>query len=74
MNTYRVDKTDEHRVPCGMNSIRYIGDSMKLALKTYAATQPGTDKWNQPQPHTFVILSKWNGTDYAIIQSKEAKQ
>jgi hypothetical protein len=74
MNTYRVDKTDERRVPCGMNSIRYIGDSLSKALKSYATTQPGTDEWNQPQPHTFVMLSKWNGTDYAIIQSKEVKQ
>jgi hypothetical protein len=74
MNTYRVDKTDERRVPCGMNSIRYIGDSLKRARVAYNATQPGTDEWNQPKPHTFVILSKWNGTDYAIIETKELKQ
>lgn len=70
MNNYRVDKTDEYRVPCGMNSIRYIGDSETKARKVYAQTQPGADEWNRPQPQTFVILSKWNGADYTIIQSK----
>ena len=74
MNNYRVDKTDERRVPCGMNSIRYIGDSETKARKVYAQTPAGTDEWNRPQPQTFVILSKWNGTDYAIIDTKEVKK
>lgn len=72
-NKYRVDRNDSYdNVPCGMNSILYIGDSLPQAVKAYNAVNPGIDAWNVPNPAYGVTLSKWNDVknDYSVIMKK----
>lgn len=72
MNTYRVDRTNILIVPCGMNSICYIGDSWEEARKVYNYLDPGKDAWNQPNSTYGLTLSVWNPDrgDYVIKCSK----
>lgn len=70
MTTYRVDRVMDRRVPCGMNSIVYVGRSEREARRAFAKTQPGRDAWNQPNGAYGVILSVWNGKDYVIKDAK----
>jgi len=72
MNDYRVDRADRLTVPCGMNSILYIGDDVAYAREVFSQAQPGLDVWNQPNPDYGVLMSKWNETlqDYVILRRK----
>jgi len=60
MNTYRVDRADSLYTPCGMCSIVVITDSRREALQVFNRTEPGKDKWNQPNPAYGVLLSEWS--------------
>ncbi len=68
MNTYRVDRAISPVTPCGMNSIRYIGDSFKHAKQMFDFLQPGLDAWNQPNAAYGLILSVWSPerNDYIV--------
>lgn len=72
---YRVDRAEGRRVPCGMNSIRYIGNSLREAEKVFAATEPGKDMWDKDNASYGVILSRWSGMaltgEYKVIRVKE---
>jgi len=70
MNTYRVDRVNSRRVPCGMNSIRCLGHNAKVAHKFFDQLEPGLDSWNQPNLAYGVIFSVWNGEDYVIKREK----
>lgn len=70
MSTYRVDRVNSRRVPCGMNSLRYLGDNAKEAHKVFDQLEPGLDSWNQPNLAYGVIFSVWNGEDYVIKWEK----
>ena len=50
-NKYRVDVTETLKVPCGMNTVKYIGNSRNQAIKVYERTEPG---------HKNVLLSYWS--------------
>lgn len=72
---YRVDVSDSPVVvPCGMNSIRYLGDNWSEARTVFAATQVGRDAWNQENILYGVTLSVWSGQhltgDYVVKVSK----
>jgi hypothetical protein len=72
-NKYRVDRNDStETVPCGMNSLIYLGDSLSQATKAYMAANTGLDAWNKPNPSYGVTLSKWNDVknDYSVIMKK----
>lgn len=69
MNAYRVDRMRRGLVPCGMNSIRYLGDSLREADRTYDLLVPGFDAWDQPDASYGVVLSRWDGNDYVPIRS-----
>lgn len=71
-NNFRVDRVDTLRVPCGMNSIAYIGSSFTEAKKIYSELDVGLDAWNQPDSAYGVILSVWDWGDreYVIKCSK----
>lgn len=60
MNNYRVDRAMSTTVPCGMNSILYIGDSWAAARDAFHQASPGYDAWNQPNGAYGVILSAWH--------------
>lgn len=72
MNTYRVDRNDQKRTPCGMNSILYIGDSRIEAQNAFARAETRLNSWGCPNPAYGVILSKWDSSarDYVVIDSK----
>lgn len=67
-NSYRVDRANSRRVPCGMNSILYIGDNWEKARKVYAAAEIGRDSWNNENITYGVILSVWDSSknDYIV--------
>lgn len=73
MNAYRVDRANSRRVPCGMNSLRYLGDNAKDAHKVFDQLESGFDSWNQPNLTYGVIFSVWNGEDYVIKREKGPK-
>ena len=74
MSQYRVDRVDSRTVPCGMNSILYLGDSYQQALRVFSKAETGLDAWNQPNPAYGVVLSSWRGQrltgDYVIQKEK----
>ena len=70
MSQYRVDRVDSRTVPCGMNSILYLGDNWNAAMRVFSKAETGLDAWNQPNSRYGVILSVWNGQrltgDYVV--------
>lgn len=70
MNKYRVDRNDSKSVPCGMNSIVYIGDNKRKARLTFVESNIGIDTWGQSNPDHGLTLSEHNGTDYTIVDTR----
>ena len=70
MNKYRVDRNNKRHVPCGMNSIIYLGDNLSEAKRRFQQTLTGFDWWSKVDNNYGVILSEWNGTDYKILDCK----
>lgn len=66
----RVDLVDSRRVPCGMNSIVYLGNDINKAVKSYNETPTGVDQWHKPNKGWGVILSIWGGSEYIIKREK----
>lgn len=63
MNHYRVDlATKSLSPPCGMNSIRYIGNDYSTAVFVYLCTAVGKNAWDEPDPAYGVMLSIWDST------------
>jgi hypothetical protein len=69
---YRVDRANFEFVPCGMNSIQYLGSSFKKAIKVFNSIPSGYNVWNKPDSTYGLILSIWNEDtqDYVIKISK----
>lgn len=69
---FRVDRVDELRVPCGMNSIVYVGPSEIAARTEFAKAKVGLDTWGKPNDTYGVILSRWSVAegDYVILDQK----
>ena len=69
---FRVDVAKKRVVPCGMTSIRYMGDNFKEAKSVFHAIQPGIDAWDRPDDNYGVILSEWNCliSDYVVSLDK----
>ena len=70
MNRYRVDRNNRNTVPCGMNSIQYIGDNLAEANRRFNLTLTGFDCWGKVNNTYGVILSEWRDGDYRIIETK----
>ena len=70
MNKYRVDRNNSSTVPCGMNSILYIGDNLVEARRQFELALTGFDWWGKVDGSYGVILSQWTGSDYKIIATK----
>ena len=72
MNTIRVDTNTAKRAPCGMNSIRYIGDNMSAARRAFDNATIGINAWGKADPSYGIVLSKWSEKeqDYIVIDSK----
>ncbi len=66
----RVDVVNQPVVPCGMNSIKYLGGNEREAAKDFEATETGRDAWNQPNASYGVVLSVWDGSRYVIKRRK----
>lgn len=58
-NEWRVDRT-EGECPCGMNSIRYLGESEREARRVYSDLVIGFDAWDQPNKTWGVGLFRWS--------------
>lgn len=73
---YRVDRNaSSTTTPLGMNSLLYLGDSHRAALKAYNAAEPGTDPWGRPNDTYGVTLAEWRGPgkydgDYVVTHAK----
>lgn len=71
---YRVDRMhkDETRVPCGMNSLRFLGDREHKALECFADENTGIDTWGKSNGQYGLVLSEWNNDtrDYNILRRK----
>jgi hypothetical protein len=77
MSTYRVDRNpSQTSTPCGMNSLLYLGDSHRQALRAFNAASPGINDWGQPNPDYGVTLAVWRGQshtgDYIVTHSKRS--
>ena len=71
-NQYRVDVVNNRSVPCGMNSIRYIGNNWPKAKAYFYRTDMCRDAWGKPNASYGVILSVWSDEkrDYIIKMEK----
>ena len=70
---YRVDASQSPEiVPCGMNSLKYLGNDWRAACNIFDATRTGLDAWSRPNETYGVILSVWSETkrDYVVKKSK----
>ena len=72
MNNYRVDRNDSLIVPCGMNSILYIGDNRNKAISIFKRALIGLDTWCGENHGYGVLFSKWDDkkNDYIVLESK----
>ena len=72
MNTFRVDTNNAKAAPCGMNAIRYIGDSASAARRAFDNATIGIDAWGKPDASYGIVLTKWSQkeNDYLVIDSK----
>jgi len=57
--TYRVDRVDTLKCPCGMASILYLGDSKREATQVLLDAELKLDKWNKPNDKYGVVLFEW---------------
>ena len=64
---YRVDVTPTRSVPCGMNSIKYLGDDWHDARAVFAETKARVDSWGKPNAAYGVILSVWDDSKQQYI-------
>lgn len=71
-NEWRVDRT-EGECPCGMNSIRYLGESEREARRVYSELIIGFDAWDQPSDAYGVGLFRWspNLCEYVRVAFKD---
>ena len=68
----RVDRVNQRQVPCGMNSLRYLGGDFKEAKRIFDELNVGLDAWNQPNCTYGVILSVWNpATNEYVIKCEK---
>lgn len=77
MSDYRVDRVDSKHVPCGMNSILYIGNNFNKAIKIFNEAKTGFNQYNEKDESYGVVISKWQGLngmrltgEYVIFNSK----
>lgn len=73
MNTYRVDRNDSvTRVPVGMNSLLYVGDSLTQARRAYLQAKAGLTSWGNEDQSVGVTLSKWDSLrrQYYVLEAK----
>ena len=70
MTTYRVDRADSLRVPCGTNSLLYLGNRAADAQAAFYAASTGLDPWGKPDPTYGLLLSRWNDQAYIIEISR----
>ena len=73
MNKYRVDQAQEaYWPPCGMNSVRYLGDSIEDATLVFHHAKGGVDAWGAPDRDYGVMLSIWhpNRQEYVVKRWK----
>ncbi len=72
MNTtkYRVDRTDNLTVPCGMNSIRHLSGNLAQAEKYFRSLPVGLDAWDRPACGFGLVLSSWYDGEYHILASR----
>lgn len=74
MNKYkfRVDRVRTRRVPAGMMSIRYLGNSIAKARAVFESTIPGKNAWGEDNPAYGVVLSEWDTHtgQYEIFKEK----
>ena len=60
MNNYRVDRNDSLNIPCGMNSILYIGENRNKAISMFKRASIGLDTWGGEDNGYGVLFSKWD--------------
>lgn len=68
-NKYRVDRNAcalGVSVPCGMNSLLYLGDNALEARKAFDVAEPGLDSWGRPNATFGVTMAVWNGENYIV--------
>ena len=56
MNKYRVDRNNKRHVPCGMNSIIYIGNNLIEAKRRYQLALTGFDCWGKVNNNYGIVL------------------
>lgn len=66
---YRVDrvKRGSKQVPCGMNSILYLGKSEKEARRIFRDAETGIRPFNTPDPEYGLMLSCYAGYESETI-------
>lgn len=72
-NKYRVDTVpaEATTAPCGMNSLRYLGDSLPAARRVLATLPVGLTSWNAPDPRYGLLLSRWTGSEYVVVDRRD---
>jgi len=72
MNKFRVDTNNTKSAPCGMNNIRYIGDSASAARRAFDNSTIGIDAWGKVDPAYGIVMTKWSEKkgEYLVIDSK----
>ena len=71
----RVDRVKQRQVPCGTNSIRYLGGDFREAKRIFDELHVGVDTWDQPNCNYGVILSVWNPvTNEYVIKCEKGLQ
>ena len=73
--TFRVDRAQPNDpVPCGMNSLLYLGDSERAATRAFELAEPGFNTWSQPDARYGVTMSRWHGSysvgEYRVVKMK----
>lgn len=59
---YRVDRVEAHelRPPVGMNSLLYLGNDRRAALKEFNSANTGLTEWGVPNPTYGVAMYEWS--------------
>ena len=63
----RVDRVNQRQVPCGTNSLRYLGGDFRKAKRTFDELNVGVDTWDQPNCTYGLILSVWNSAQSQYV-------
>lgn len=65
---YRVDRSHDDNVPCGMNGMLYYGNSFEEAQRIFLSNKSRHTSWNVPNNSWRLLLSEYHDKQGFVVR------